>query len=317
MKKLSIVIACLNEEDNIKNVLQRIRDFEIKDFVIEIVVVDNGSTDSTVTISREFTDKVYILPSLTISQLRNYGVQMATGEYIGFIDADCLPCRSWGKSAIDILDKYPKIGVVGNFYSIPDEATKVEKLWYLIRETQTGKVSFLPAGNCAVRRSNFCQIGGFSGELQTGEDYDLCIRYQQNEFDIYKNPEMISIHLGNAKNFRDIFRREVWYGQSMASSIKLKTISKPLIASVFWILGIAIFLLFFIYEFFSAQRASYLLIISFLFLIIPPLLYAIIATWRSKKVKNFIQYFIIFSFYIAGRVVSLLYCILGKKKRLK
>lgn len=79
--------ACLvvrNEEKNIRNCLDN-----IKNLVDEIIVVDGFSDDNTVSICKEYTDKVYIRqPEGYCEPDRNYTIEKATGDWILIIDPD-------------------------------------------------------------------------------------------------------------------------------------------------------------------------------------------------------------------------------------
>lgn len=84
MSKISIAIATFNEEKNIKDCLG-----SIKSFADEIVVVDGSSTDSTVAISRKFTDEIIITDNKPMFHInKQMAVDEATGNWILQLDAD-------------------------------------------------------------------------------------------------------------------------------------------------------------------------------------------------------------------------------------
>jgi glycosyltransferase involved in cell wall biosynthesis len=83
MPTISVVIATKNEEHNIRQCLEHVQ------WADEIVIVDDVSTDKTVAISKEFTDKVFVRDSQgSFHANKNYGLEMATGEWLFSIDAD-------------------------------------------------------------------------------------------------------------------------------------------------------------------------------------------------------------------------------------
>jgi glycosyltransferase involved in cell wall biosynthesis len=85
MGKLSVVISAYNEERNIGECLE-----SIKDIADEIIVVDNSSTDKTREIAKKHTKKVFEQKNdpKNIDLLKNFGFSKATGEWILSIDAD-------------------------------------------------------------------------------------------------------------------------------------------------------------------------------------------------------------------------------------
>lgn len=84
MITLSICLIVKNEEKNIRNCLD-----SVKDFADEIIVVDTGSTDNTIDICKGYTDKVYkIWWQDDFSKARNYSFKKAKSDYIMWLDAD-------------------------------------------------------------------------------------------------------------------------------------------------------------------------------------------------------------------------------------
>ena len=86
---LSVIINTKNEEKNIANCLHSIRRQNFNTGKMEIIVVDNNSTDQTKGIARQYTDKVFNLGPERSAQ-RNFGAHKAQGEILGFIDADMI-----------------------------------------------------------------------------------------------------------------------------------------------------------------------------------------------------------------------------------
>jgi rSAM/selenodomain-associated transferase 2 len=82
--KISIIIPVFNEEKALRSYLQQLRLSENE----ELIVVDGGSTDETVAIAREFSDKVFSTETGRASVM-NYGAERASGEILLFLHADC------------------------------------------------------------------------------------------------------------------------------------------------------------------------------------------------------------------------------------
>ncbi len=79
---ISAIVITKNEEKMIKDCLESLR------FCDEIVVVDCGSVDETLRIVREFTDKIYQIKTDDFSEMRNFGKEKASGNWLLYIDAD-------------------------------------------------------------------------------------------------------------------------------------------------------------------------------------------------------------------------------------
>ncbi len=84
--RVSVIIPAYNEEKFIEKCLISIKNQSFKD--IEIIVVDDGSTDKTVEIAEKIADRVILQDHLGCGKARNIGAKSAAGEILVFIDAD-------------------------------------------------------------------------------------------------------------------------------------------------------------------------------------------------------------------------------------
>lgn len=83
MVKLSVVISAFNEDKKIRECLESVK------WASEIIFVDNSSTDTTLQIAKEYTDKVFSRPNNPMLNVnKNFGFNKATGEWILSLDAD-------------------------------------------------------------------------------------------------------------------------------------------------------------------------------------------------------------------------------------
>lgn len=90
MVKVSVIVPVYNVEDYLDKCLQSLINQTLTD--IEIIVVNDGSTDNSQKVIDKYTGdkrvKAYMKGNGGVSDTRNYGMQFASGEYIGFIDSD-------------------------------------------------------------------------------------------------------------------------------------------------------------------------------------------------------------------------------------
>ena len=82
MAKISAIVITYNEEANITECLNSLK------WCDEIILVDSGSTDNTVKLAGEFTQKIIISGNIPYGEKRNIGIDNATGEWIFWLDAD-------------------------------------------------------------------------------------------------------------------------------------------------------------------------------------------------------------------------------------
>ena len=93
MPKISVIIPVYNTEKYVRKCLESVKNQTFKD--IEIIVVNDGSTDNSSKIIEEFIEEnkelnIRHLQKLNggLSDARNFGIEHATGEYICFVDSD-------------------------------------------------------------------------------------------------------------------------------------------------------------------------------------------------------------------------------------
>ncbi len=164
---VSIVITTKNEGKNIENCLKSIKEQTYKN--IEIIVVDNFSTDSTRETALKYTDKVYEKGPERSAQ-RNYGmIEKSSGEYVMYIDADMLLSPSLIEGCTKTLSQnnevialhIPEIILGKKFFS---------KVRRFEREFYNGTVI---DGARFFLKEKFTEAGGFDPDLSGPEDWDL------------------------------------------------------------------------------------------------------------------------------------------------
>jgi glycosyltransferase involved in cell wall biosynthesis len=212
--KVSIIIPTYNEEKRLPECLDSIFDLDYSKEDIEVIVVDNGSTDGTREIAKSCGAEVLRDDSLNVSGLRNLGASQAKGDILAFVDADCIVSKDWLKNASKYSDDIT-VAAWGAPPAIPKEATWVQRTWYLVRqkENQVQTVDWLETMNLLVRKDQFLSIGGFNEALITCEDVDFSYRISRYG-QIVSDKRIEVIHLGEASTLQEFVRKEIWRGRS-------------------------------------------------------------------------------------------------------
>ncbi len=200
MEKCSIIIASYNEAGNLKKCLNSIRDLDYPKEVLEIIVVDNNSSDNTSEIVGQFPEVIYLKEYRQGAAFaRNRGITKAGGKILVFLDADTTVDRNWLRQLTAPFED-PGIGAVGGAIS-PIDKNNIFSLYLGVSlfmryplYGQKREVRGYPSCNLAVRRELI--DGGFdtSAFSTYGEDKDICYRILEKGFKVLFQPEAKICH---------------------------------------------------------------------------------------------------------------------------
>ncbi len=222
-------MSVYNGEKYIKDTIDSILNQTYKDF--EFIIIDDGSTDSTVDIINSYDDdriKLYKMPfNSGVGAALDFGLKRCSGKYIAKVDADDIYHNQRLQIQKEYLDKNPDVTVVGtliNFFPADEEVLRSERYRNL-------KDSFEKQVNSIIKREDikqklywFCcmvhstvmirsQIYkeiGYDRTLRIGEDYKLFYTLNRMGFLMEKIPETlldcrVSFTSTTALNIKDMF----------------------------------------------------------------------------------------------------------------
>ena len=178
MKKFSVVIPTLNEEQNLPQLLLSLSKQTQKDF--EVIVSDSHSEDKTKEKALEFQKtldlKFVESPKRKLTFQRNFGVQSAGGEYLVFLDADYKVEENFLEIFLEIINK-TNIDVIIPI-SIPITKSLFWKLYYMIANrgsfvTLMLRKPFAVGSAICVKKAVFDKIGGYDDSVYIYEDQYL------------------------------------------------------------------------------------------------------------------------------------------------
>jgi glycosyltransferase involved in cell wall biosynthesis len=152
-------------------------------FNIEVIVIDDASTDNTPEIMSQYSNVRYIRleKNLGESGARNAGIAASRGKYIAFLDDDDLWLPHKLKVQVPALEAHPEVGVVYSQNMIKGEG--INSSWPDARRAPSGNVfhsflleDFISINTLLVRREAFKKAGAFDESLKTMQYYDICLR---------------------------------------------------------------------------------------------------------------------------------------------
>lgn len=182
-KKLSIslIVPAYNEEAYLGHCLDAIME-NVKGRALEIIVVDNNSTDGTAEIARRYPDVTYVFEAKKgITKARQRGYQSARGEIVAYVDADTRPPAGWIEQIEEHFGRDNKLAALSgpySFYDLHGMRNKVASGWFVAARPLYSIIGYmLVGGNFAIRRDVLDKMGGFDASIEFyGEDADIAKR---------------------------------------------------------------------------------------------------------------------------------------------
>ncbi|MDL5047222.1 glycosyltransferase [Oscillatoria amoena NRMC-F 0135] len=218
--RVSVVVCSYNGAKTLDACLQSLTEVDYPDY--EIILVDDGSTDRTPEIAREFPHVRHIRQvNKGLSYARNVGWQNATGEIVAYTDSDCMADRDWLYYMVATLTSGQFAGVGGPNISPPAQdwiqacvaAAPGSPSHVLVSDTVAEHV---PGCNMAFWRYALEGIGGWDIEYRkAGDDVDFCWRLQQAGYEIAFSPSAIVWH-HRRFTVQAFFKQQAGYGEAEA-----------------------------------------------------------------------------------------------------
>jgi GT2 family glycosyltransferase len=217
----SIVIPVYNRAGVTRRCLDTILD-EPPEAPFEIVVVDDGSTDSTQELLAGYGRRIKVVTHATnqgYATACNNGAAAAAGDFLIFLNNDTLPLPGWLDALVDYAEEHGRVAVVGSKLLFPDDT--VQHAGVMInqhaspRHIYSGFPGDHPAVNksrrfqvvtfaCAlIKRFAFEQLDGLDAAFRNCyEDVDFCFRLGQLGYEVHYCHESVLYHLESVSRGR-------------------------------------------------------------------------------------------------------------------
>jgi len=168
--KISVVVPARNAELFLAEALASI--FGNACAPLEVIVIDDGSTDNTIAVASRFPVSCHSQPARGVSAARNAGWQSASGELLAWLDADDRWTPGRLERQLQALDE-PGVDVVyGHVRQFAGGEGSARDVW--LGPPLPGRVP----GSMLIRRELFAAVGGFDEGLRAGEFMDWLVRAQ-------------------------------------------------------------------------------------------------------------------------------------------
>lgn len=180
--KVSVIIPTFNSGAYLNEAINSVLNQTYSPF--EIIVVNDGSTDSTDNILREYLNDIKYLSqeNLGPASARNLGIKAAKGEYIAFLDADDIWLPEKIEKQVDIFRKNPATALVySRFINFDDESGN--DMGIFPDKVYSGSIfdklllkTPILLSTAIIKSSVLFGVGGFNENLFTAEDTNLYLR---------------------------------------------------------------------------------------------------------------------------------------------
>jgi glycosyltransferase involved in cell wall biosynthesis len=225
---ISVIVPARNEAGSIASVIEAITSSCPARQALEIIVVDDGSTDGTVAVARAAGAQVLELgpdqEGGNPARARNRGAAMAQGDPIVFLDADCTPAPGWLPALLAAHEAGRQ--VVGGSLDLPPHLPVSARCdyycgWYHVHSARpAGVVPNHPPGNLSVRRQLFAASVGFTEQhpiAYAHEELAWQAEVRRQGVEIYFEPKAIVYHR-NRPGMANLLRRNYRWGYSAIES---------------------------------------------------------------------------------------------------
>ncbi|MCF4970310.1 glycosyltransferase [Nostoc sp. CMAA1605] len=180
---ISVIIPVYNGEKTIQETIQSVLNQTFSS--IEIIVINDGSTDATLNIIESIDDprlRVFSYPNAGLAASRNRGLSHRVGQFVSFLDADDLWTADKLYSQLQLLEENPDAAVVYSWTDYIDSDGRFLKAGR--HTTVMGDVyqhlliwNFLENGsNPLIRYDAIRMVGNFDETLKAAEDWDMWLR---------------------------------------------------------------------------------------------------------------------------------------------
>lgn len=205
-KKFSVIIPLYNSECSISKCVESIINQTYKN--IEIIIVDDGSTDDSLKVCQEKYKensrvKIYTKSNEGVSSARNFGMKKASGDYILFIDADDYIEKQTIEESLKIIEKYDvdilkfgfyrELGKYKKKYIFSSETNKlIKKEDYKVNGIYDNLITtsdFYNVWNAIIKRDILTNIS-FKTNIKYGEDYLFIVEAILKSKSIYFNDRL-------------------------------------------------------------------------------------------------------------------------------
>jgi len=249
MPIISVIIPTFNRSEKLKRCIESLKEQSGVGTDYEIIIVDDGSSDRTPELGRDFVGsshgfiRYFCQKNRGPSAARNLGIQQARGEIVAFIDDDCEAEKSWLSELVKGYEDTHVGGTGGRIIS-PLKETLADRYCFHVGLLETPKmkkdvVEYVITANASFRKSAIQEVGGFDTHFAFpgGEDPDISYRLIHSGYRLIYNPLAVVNHF-HPRSLTTL--RKTFFNYGMGWAILLSKEKKGLPTVIYHFLSIAL-----------------------------------------------------------------------------
>lgn len=198
---ISVIVPVWNDEARIGPCIEALQRQSLRTDHFEIIVVDNGSTDSTPAVVSRYAGIVLLHePQPGSYAARNTGLKHARGEYVAFTDSDCLPEIDWLENGLSAIQGRADIAVAAGRIAFSEPTGNYNRACFnyerclSMRQDDNAREGCAITANWFSRRSILLDQGGFDATLKSGGDHALSRKLCKAGLQIVYLPTAVVVH---------------------------------------------------------------------------------------------------------------------------
>ena len=262
MIQFSIIIPVWNAEKTLAQCLDALEQQTLARNCYEIIVVDDGSTDSTAEIAQKYSVRYYFQENQGPAAARNVGVEMAEGNLVFFTDSDCVPKDNWLLEMSRPFSRSEVAAVKGTYCNKQKQIVarfaqlEFEERFSMLRRLES--IDMVDTYSAAFRKEIFLSLGGFDIRFPAAnnEDTELSYRMSTRGYTMVFAPMAVVCHLGHPASIKRYvqlkFSRGYWRmmvyrmfpGKMVKDSYTPQTLKLQIITLFFFLLCLVMLPLF-------------------------------------------------------------------------
>ena len=231
--QVSIIIPAYNEEKHIGKLLDSIMKMDYPQKNLEIIVIDDGSTDRTPVIVSRYPVKVIKGPHRGVGVARNIGWRSANHDIILFLDSDLVVSKNFLKEMIKAFKK-ENVAAADCTTLIKNKKSLIARMLYLRNVLGLAIYDFPFVKLC--KKKILEEVNGINPKYGYYDDWELAIRIKKKGYKIVRMRKAVVWH-NEPETFQELWRQHKWAGRSIIFLWKgykkelLKRLRFPLICS--------------------------------------------------------------------------------------